>query len=990
MLVNFLNQDWCKPARLIYMGAEGSSPETPNRQDSQDDKKEARDIVEKLDGDMSKEGKALTRDDIDKKYNEAKAKLDDKVKDLSAKGYLDQTSADNMAFVEEQMKVLDAVKNSYVALLDGLDKEKEGKKEEAKTAAKTELEQMVVEDDGESERDNGTISAEKLANGPAVMDKHYKAMDEAISNLEKNLNENKNAPENVIKFIYDDAKAFMDKEVVTTDADAKAHGISETMTIAMISQRVDNLRSVMDEFIKNAPKNKAENAENKRLAGIEEALDSGKFNTGIIPDSPDGIGTAYKKINGVMYSKNADGEEYKYTKDTAGKYTAVKIPGTAQGLEDELFNNGTPSISVDPNAGKGVEAGTAKATEKVEINKDQIRKDLAEAAKKDGFDEADNDFYKYDESSGEIEFKGADGKNQASLRLQDVCAIVCPEAMQDGKVLTVTKKQGGKQIDATWDAGKKDFVDGAGKHVPIVSGDKFKVKEGEKRPAREIDNRDAGSKLREPEKVAEKEPTNEEILQKAATETAQDWLERKIQGEVKNEDSDAEHLFVDDAVEAAEKGNNASNDLVERVQENMKKAIEKATGVKVAEEEYSEEKAKDHLSQIKEVTLHGVKYDINLSDKKSVESVVSAHINIMKGGVKIENGEKKREGKEGLLSALKDVSARFEDQMKPGNFEKYFEEQKGRTSALEAAVKAKIEGEMKGIASQTEAVEKNYLKPEDMAKTIAYYDQTDKYVDLKIKEFVKNAMYEAKLKADIEEGNSEGENIKNHINAANKATDNLLENLSSKLIKERGVDKNVVDSAIREFMKNNELQVKEGESADGRKYAMAVMTKEQEGKFNAILDEKIKQADGEKTADVKKPAADAPKDAAGDNELSDETAGFMEEKLTKGEVKLVNEMEKKIPLTIQGPDVKDAGNMNTTMDEAQKGARQKFANEMAKNIGLSTPDADINDLSLETNGEFKNPSENKIRYDITIKNPRAFAKQYLFNSQKIGPKARKK
>ena len=70
------------------------------------------------------------------------------------------------------------------------------------------------------------------------------------------------------------------------------------------------------------------------------------------------------------------------------------------------------------------------------------------------------------------------------------------------------------------------------------------------------------------------------------------------------------------------------------------------------------------------------------------------------------------------------------------------------------------------------------------------------------------------------------------------------------------------------------------ESADGRKYAMAVMTKEQEGKFNAILDEKIKQADGEKTADVKKPAADAPKDAAGDNELSDETAGFMEEKLT--------------------------------------------------------------------------------------------------------------
>ena len=121
-----------------------------------------------------------------------------------------------------------------------------------------------------------------------------------------------------------------------------------------------------------------------------------------------------------------------------------------------------------------------------------------------------------------------------------------------------------------------------------------------------------------------------------------------------------------------------------------------------------------------------------------------------------------------------------------------------------------------------------------------------------------------------------------------------------------------------------------------------------------------------------------------------ETPSSMEEKLTKGEVKLVNEMEKKIPLTIQGPDVKDAGNMNTTMDEAQKGARQKFANEMAKNIGLSTPDADINDLSLETNGEFKNPSENKIRYDITIKNPRAFAKQYLFNSQKIGPKARKK
>ena len=40
------------------------------------------------------------------------------------------------------------------------------------------------------------------------------------------------------------------------------------------------------------------------------------------------------------------------------------------------------------------------------------------------------------------------------------------------------------------------------------------------------------------------------------------------------------------------------------------------------------------------------------------------------------------------------------------------------------------------------------------------------------------------------------------------------------------MDKNVVDSAIREFMKNNELQVKEGESADGRKYAMAVMTKE--------------------------------------------------------------------------------------------------------------------------------------------------------------------
>jgi hypothetical protein len=536
-----------------------------------------------------------------------------------------------------------------------------------------------------------------------------------------------------------------------------------------------------------------------------------------------------------------------------------------------------------------------KAAEKREINKEKVREDFEKAmekAGKDGNNDAkfNNDFYEYKQDAGEIKFKGTDGKNEASLRLQDVCKYVCPEAMQDGKVLTITKKDG-KQIEATWDAGKKDFVDEAGKHVPILNGDKFKVKDSEKKAVEEKEK--AEPKKAAPEKIAEKEPTNEEILQKAATETAQDWLERKIQGEVKNEDFDAEHLFVDEAVEAAEKGNNASNDLVERVQENMKQAIEKATGVKVMEEEYSEEKAKNYLSKIKEVTLHGVKYDINLSDKKSVESVVSTHINLMKGGVKIEGGEKKREGKEGLLSALKDVSAKFEEQMKPGNFEKYFAEQRGGTSALEAAVKTKIEGEIKGIASQTEAIGKNYLRPEDMAKLITSYEQTDEYVDLKIAEFVKNA----------------------------------------------------------------------GPST---------------------IDVKPKDDD----IDAGKSAAE---NVAGDNELSDETAGFMEEKLTKGEVKLVNEMEKKIPLSVRGPDVEaePAYLMNSHQDKATEMAQAAFANEMAKNLGLEKPDANINDLSKEARGEFKDSSERKTPYDITIKNPRAFAKQYLFNSQKIGPKARK-
>ncbi|MFA6550863.1 MAG: hypothetical protein WCT36_05960, partial [Candidatus Gracilibacteria bacterium] len=154
---------------------------------------------------------------------------------------------------------------------------------------------------------------------------------------------------------------------------------------------------------------------------------------------------------------------------------------------------------------------------------------------------------------------------------------------------------------------------------------------------------------------------------------------------------------------------------------------------------------------------------------------------------------------------------------------------------------------------------------------------------------------------------------------------------------------------------------------------------------------------GPSTIDVKPKDDDidagksAAENVAGDNELSDETAGFMEEKLTKGEVKLVNEMEKKIPLSVRGPDVEaePAYLMNSHQDKATEMAQAAFANEMAKNLGLEKPDANINDLSKEARGEFKDSSEGKIRYDITIKNPRAFAKQYLFNSQKIGPKARK-
>ena len=137
-LLNQLNLNLFKPARLAYMAGEGAF--TPEKGDMQE-------IVDKFQKEAFDKGVETTEQEIDSKYKEAKAKLD-----LKADQLLGSEDAVNMVnyaefktFIGDQMKALEGVKTNYLALRKSNEEGREKKRKAAAEKAQVGLKEAGVD-----------------------------------------------------------------------------------------------------------------------------------------------------------------------------------------------------------------------------------------------------------------------------------------------------------------------------------------------------------------------------------------------------------------------------------------------------------------------------------------------------------------------------------------------------------------------------------------------------------------------------------------------------------------------------------------------------------------------------------------------------------------------------------------------------------------------------------------------------------------------------